>query len=66
MRSRKFAIGDRVRVLFDTPSVDTLLDIFVVSRLLPANANVWEYRVTLEKGERERAVNEKQLQACLS
>jgi hypothetical protein len=61
MVSRKFAVGDRVRLSLDTPATHSPLDVYTISRALPAQENIWQYRVKRESDGQERAVNESQL-----
>jgi hypothetical protein len=60
MEARKFTIGDRVRLL-EKYVTDNLTDVHEVSRTLPAQANVWQYRVRRITDGQERAVSEPQL-----
>jgi hypothetical protein len=61
MASRKFAVGDHVRLSLDTSSNHNPRDVYTISRILPAEANVWQYRVKREGDGQERAVSEPQL-----
>jgi hypothetical protein len=61
MEARKFAIGDRVRLLLDNYANDNPADVYTISRALPALANVWQYRVKRVGDGQERAVSEQQL-----
>jgi hypothetical protein len=61
MAPRRFAIGDRVRLSLDAPATHNPLDVYTISRALPARENVWQYRVKREDDGRERAVNESQI-----
>ncbi len=61
MEPRKFAIGDRVRLLLGNHANDNPTGVYTVSRALPAMANVWQYRVTRIDDGQERAVSEPQL-----
>jgi hypothetical protein len=61
MLSRKFAVGDRVQLSLDTPLNHNPQDVYTVSRILPAQANVWQYRVKRADDGQERAVGEPQL-----
>ncbi len=58
---RKFAVGDRVRLALDTFSNHNPQDVYAISRMLPAQANGWQYRVRREGDSQERAVGESQL-----
>lgn len=62
MTPRNFALGDRVRLTAD-PSLGTRdpQDVYAISRMLPAEANVWQYRVKRISDGQERAVTEPQL-----
>ncbi|MGH7101055.1 MAG: hypothetical protein ACREFJ_01565 [Acetobacteraceae bacterium] len=61
MSQRKFVIGDRVRLTADTYSVNNPHDIYTISRMLPADANVWQYRMKRVGDGQERAATELQL-----
>ena len=61
MEPRKFAVGNRVRLLLDNYANDSPADMYEVSRILPAQANVWQYRVKRVSDGQERAVSEPQL-----
>jgi hypothetical protein len=61
METRRFAIGDQVRLLSDTYGNDSPADVYTISRALPAMANVWQYRVKRTGDGQERAVTEQQL-----
>ncbi len=61
METRKFAIGDQVRLLLDNYADDNPADVYTISRVLPAMANVWQYRVKRVGDGQERAVSEQQL-----
>ena len=61
MEARKFAIGDQVHLRLDSFTNENPADVYAVSRVLPAMANVWQYRVKRVGDGQERAVNEQQL-----
>jgi hypothetical protein len=61
MEARKFAIGDPVCLRPDSHKNENPADVYTVSRVLPAMANVWQYRVKRVGDGQERAVNEQQL-----
>ena len=61
MASRKFAVGDRVRLSLEPSSDHNPQDVYAIVRVLPAEANVWQYRVRREGDGQERAVSEAQL-----
>ena len=61
METRKFAIGDQVRLRLDSHINENPTDVYTISRELPAMANVWQYRVKRLGDSQERAVNEEQL-----
>ena len=61
MEARKFAIGDQVFLRLDSYTNNNPADVYTVSRVLPAMANVWQYRVKRVGDGQERAVNEQQL-----
>jgi hypothetical protein len=42
---RKFAVGDRVRLSLHVSWNHNPRDVYTISRMLPAQANVWQYRV---------------------
>jgi len=58
---RKFVVGDQVRLTADGYSVSNPKDVYTISRLLPAEANIWQYRVRREDDGQEQAVTETQL-----
>ena len=61
METRKFAVGDRVRVRLDSYTHENPADIYTISRALPEMANSWQYRVKRVGDGQERAVSEQQL-----
>jgi hypothetical protein len=61
MAPRKFTLGDRVRLLLEKYVTDSPADVHEVSRTLPAQANVWQYRVRRVSDGQERVVTEPQL-----
>jgi hypothetical protein len=61
MASRKFAIGARVRLSLDTSLNHNPQDVYAISRMLPAQGDVWQYRVKREGDGVERTVSETQL-----
>ena len=61
MEARRFGIGDQVCLLLDNYANDNPADVYTVSRVLPATANVWHYRVKRGGDGQERAVSEQQL-----
>jgi hypothetical protein len=63
MAPRKFTLGDQVRLTAD-PSSGTKdpQDVYAISRMLPPEANVWQYRVKRVSDGQERVVTESQLQ----
>ncbi|MBV8456540.1 MAG: hypothetical protein JO122_07985 [Acetobacteraceae bacterium] len=61
MALRKFAIGDQVRLTAERYSVKNPKDVYTISRMLPAQANIWQYRVKREGDGQERAASETQL-----
>lgn len=61
MAAHKFAVGVRVRVSLDTTASHNPMDVYTISCTLPAQGNVWQYRVKREGDGQERAVNESQL-----
>jgi hypothetical protein len=61
MAQRKFGIGDQVRLTADNYSINNPRDVYTISRMLPAQANIWQYRVKREGDGQERAVSETEL-----
>lgn len=59
----KFAVGDRVRLTLDRYVEGSPLDIHTISRRLPAEANVCQYRVKRVSDGQERTVTEQQIAA---
>ena len=67
MEVRKFKIGDRVQVRLDNlASNSNPRDVYTISQTLPAEANVWQYRVKRVGDNQERAVSEHQLSKLAS
>ena len=58
MVSHKFAVGDRVRLTLDRYAESSPLDIHTISRKLPAEGNVCQYRVKRVGDGQERTVSE--------
>jgi len=58
---RKFAVGDRVRLTAEKHSVKSPQDVYTISRMLPAEAKIWQYRVKREGDGQEWVVSETQL-----
>ena len=58
METRKFAIGDQVRVRLDSYNSENPTDVYTISRVLPVMAKVGQYRVKRvgDGQERGRAV----------
>ena len=62
MVPRRFRLGDQVRLTADPSSgTNNPQDAYTISRLLPPEANVWQYRVRRVSDGQERAVTESQL-----
>jgi hypothetical protein len=61
MEPRKFAVGNRVRLLLEHYVNDGPADVYEVSRILPAQANTRQYRVKRIIDGQERAVSESQM-----
>ena len=61
MEPRKFAVGNRVRLRLERYMSDNPADVYEVSRILPAHANIGQYRVKRVSDGQERAVSELQL-----
>jgi hypothetical protein len=57
----KFAVGDRVRLTLDRYVEGSPLDIHTVSRTLPAEGNVSQYRIKRVSDGQERTVMEQQI-----
>ena len=57
----KFAVGDQVRMLTDRFSGDVPTGSYTISRRLPVEANVCQYRVKHVRDGHERAAQESQL-----
>ena len=62
MVSHKFSVGDRVRLTLDRYVESSPWDIHTISRTLPAEANVCQYRVKRVGDGQERTVSEHQVQ----
>jgi hypothetical protein len=64
MTRRKFKIGDRVELRLDNIAANSSFrDVYTITQLLPAEANMWRYRVKRVGDNQERAVSEYQLSA---
>jgi hypothetical protein len=63
MVSHKFAVGDRVTLDLGRNSESSPWDIHTISRRLPAEANVCQYRVKRVGDGQERTVSEPQMTA---
>ena len=63
MVSHKFAVGDRVRLTLDRYAESSPWDIHTISRKLPAEGNVCQYRVKRVGDGQERTVSETQMVA---
>lgn len=61
MAAHKYAIGDRVRLVIDRYAGDVPAGIYTISRKLPVEGNVCQYRVKHSSDGHERAVNESQV-----
>jgi hypothetical protein len=61
MASHKFAVGDRVRLTLERYAESNPWDIHTISRRLPAEANVCQYRVKRVGDGQERTVSEPQM-----
>jgi hypothetical protein len=67
MEVRKFKVGERVQVrLGNLVAHSNLRDIYTISQTLPAQANVWQYRVKRVRDNQELAVSEDQLSKLAS
>lgn len=63
MQAYKFSVGDRVRLNLQRYVESSPSDVHTVSRRMPAEANVWQYRVKRVGDGQERTVTEDQLVA---
>ena len=63
MISHKYAVGDRVRLTLDRYAESSPWDIHTISRKLPAEGNVCQYRVKRVGDGQERTVSETQMEA---
>ena len=63
MVSHKFAVGDRVRLTLDRYAESSPWDIHTISRKLPAEGNICQYRVKRVGDGQERTVSETQMEA---
>jgi hypothetical protein len=63
MVSHKFGVGNRVRLTLDRYAESSPWDIHTISRKLPAEANVCQYRVKRVGDGQERTVSEHQMVA---
>jgi hypothetical protein len=61
MIPRKFTVGDQVRLIGDFYSSINPQDVYTISRILPAQEYVRQYRVKRVSDGQERAVSESQL-----
>jgi hypothetical protein len=61
MPTHKFAIGDRVRLVVSKYAGDVPPGVYTISRQLPVEANVCQYRVKHVQDGHERVVRESQL-----
>ena len=61
MVTHKFAVGDRVRLVVDKYAGDVPPGVYTISRRLPVEANVCEYRVKHVEDGHERMVRENQI-----
>ena len=62
MTPRKFALGDEVRLTGDRSlATNDPQDVYAISRMLPPEGKVWQYRVKRVSDGQERAVTESQL-----
>jgi hypothetical protein len=61
MSRHKYAIGDRVRLAISKYAGDVPPGTYTISRQLPAEANVYQYRVRHLQDGHERVVRENQI-----
>lgn len=66
MVSHKYAVGDRVELMVDRYAGDVPPGVYTISRRLPIEANICQYRVKHTKDGHERVVKESQLRLQLS
>lgn len=66
MVSHKFAVGDRVQLIVDKYAGDVPPGIYMISRRLPVEANICQYRVKHTQDGHERVVQESQMVAALA
>jgi hypothetical protein len=59
--THKFAVGDRVRLVVDKYAGDVPPGVYTISRRLPVEANVCQYRVKHVEDGHERMVRENQI-----
>ena len=61
MPTHKFAVGDRVRLIVSKYAGDVPAGVYTVSRRLPIEANICQYRVKHLQDGHERVVRESDL-----
>ena len=61
MTTHKFAVGDRVRLAVSKYAGDVPPGVYAISRQLPVEANVCQYRVKHLQDGHERVVQESQI-----
>jgi len=61
MESHRYTVGARVRVTLHHDPLGSRLDVYTVSRLLPSDARMCQYRVKRIPDGQERLVREDQL-----
>ena len=61
MITHKFAIGDRVRLAISKYAGEVPAGIYAISRKLPVEANICQYRVKHVQDGHERVVQESQI-----
>ena len=62
MAARLFTLGDHVRLALDSSLANNNpRDVYAISRMMPPQANVWQYRVKRVGDGQERAVSEAQV-----
>ena len=66
MAARKFALGARVHLSLGRYAESNPTDIYTISRMLPAEANIWQYRVKRVSDGQERTVSEPMVVAVQS
>ena len=61
MTAHKFSVGDRVRLIVGKYAGDVPTGVYTISRKLPVEANICQYRVKHVQDGHERVVREDQV-----